>query len=99
MFLNGSVVVLADLVCDEVSTSTASCRVFSKVVCCLIGVSRGMFTGTETDLENTLFFSLVSPSSIFLFLRPGLAGLMGSGRQEEEELSPSGLTEQKMHGS
>ena len=54
---------------------------------------------TETDLENTLFFSLVSPSSIFLFLRPGLAGLMGSGRQEEEELSPSGLTEQKMHGS
>ena len=48
-------------------------------------------TGTETDLESFLS-SLLSfrLSSIFLFLMPGLAGLMGEGRQEDKEESPRG---------
>ena len=66
----------------------------------LIGVSEGMVTGTDMDLKSFLFSVLSSTlSSIFLFLMPGLAGLMGEGRQEDKEETPSGLTEQKMQGS
>ena len=66
----------------------------------LSGVSEGMVTGTDMDLKSFLFSVLSSTlSSIFLFLMPGLAGLMGEGRQDEREETPSGLTEQKMQGS
>ena len=66
----------------------------------LSGVSEGMLTGTDTDLTSFLLSLLSSTlSSIFLFLMPGLAGLMGEGRQEDKEETPSGLTEQKMQGS
>ena len=66
----------------------------------LSGVSEGMVTGTDMDLKSFLFSVLSSKlSSIFLFLMPGLAGLMGEGRQDDKEETPSGLTEQKMQGS
>ena len=97
--LNGRVVVLLDFVCDGVFTLVILSHEFSRVVSCFKGVSKGIFTGADRDLENSLLYSLLSPSSIFLFLRPGFAGLIGAGREEEVEVTPSGFTKQKMHGS
>ena len=97
--LSGRVVVLLALVCNDggIATTVSS----SGGLSCLIAVSEGIVSGTEFDLDKPglVFFSLLSPSSIFLFLRPGLAGLMGGGSEDEVDDIPSGLTEQKIHGS